>query len=62
MNLSKEWFRAAGIRALKTCAQTAVATIGGSPGAGRLETGPFCVCPGGDPVLVDIGRRTSGGG
>ena len=25
---TKEWFRAAGIRALKTCAQTAVATIG----------------------------------
>lgn len=35
---------------------------GGSPGAGRLETGPFCVCPCGDPVLADIGRRTSGGG
>ena len=25
---NKEWLRAAGIRALKTCAQTAVATIG----------------------------------
>lgn len=25
---TKEWFRAAGIRAIKTCAQTAVATIG----------------------------------
>lgn len=26
--LSKEWFKAAGVRALKTIAQTAVATIG----------------------------------
>ena len=25
---TKEWFRAAAIRAVKTCAQTAVATIG----------------------------------
>lgn len=25
---TKEWFKAAGIRAIKTCAQTAVATIG----------------------------------
>lgn len=25
---TREWFRAAGIRAIKTCAQTAVATIG----------------------------------
>ncbi len=28
MKLDKEWFKAAGIRALKTIAQTAVATIG----------------------------------
>ena len=27
---TKEWFVAAGIRALKTCAQTAIATIGTS--------------------------------
>ncbi len=27
---TKEWFRAAGIRALKTVAQTAIATIGSS--------------------------------
>lgn len=25
---TKQWFKAAGIRALKTCAQTAIATIG----------------------------------
>lgn len=25
---TKEWFRAAAIRAIKTCAQTAIATIG----------------------------------
>lgn len=25
---TKEWFKAAGVRALKTCAQTAIATIG----------------------------------
>ena len=28
--MSKLWWKAAGIRALKTCAQTAVATIGSS--------------------------------
>lgn len=28
MKLTKEWFKAAGIRALKTTAQTAIATIG----------------------------------
>ena len=28
--MSKEWFKAAGIRAIKTVAQTAVATIGTS--------------------------------
>lgn len=28
MIFSKEWFKAAGVRALKTVAQTAVATIG----------------------------------
>lgn len=27
---TKEWFKASGIRALRTCAQTAVATIGTS--------------------------------
>ncbi len=26
--LTKEWFKAAGVRALRTCAQTALATIG----------------------------------
>lgn len=28
MHLSKQWFKAAGIRAIKTIAQTAVASIG----------------------------------
>lgn len=37
MNLSKEWFRAAGIRALKTCAQTAVATIGTAAALGQVD-------------------------
>lgn len=29
-NYMKKWWRAAGIRALKTCSQTAIATIGAS--------------------------------
>ena len=37
MNLSKAWFRAAGIRALKTCAQTAVATIGTAAALGQVD-------------------------
>lgn len=28
--MNKQWFKAAGVRCLKTCAQTAVATIGTS--------------------------------
>lgn len=34
---TKEWFRAAGIRALKTVAQTAVATIGTSAVLGDVD-------------------------
>ena len=34
---TKEWFRAAGIRALKTVAQTAVATIGTSAVLGEVD-------------------------
>ena len=30
MRISKKWFKAAGIRAIKTIAQTAIATIGTS--------------------------------
>ena len=34
---TKEWFRAAGIRAIKTIAQTAVATIGTAAGMGDVN-------------------------
>lgn len=34
---TKEWFRAAGVRALKTVAQTAVATIGTSAVLGEVD-------------------------
>lgn len=34
---TKEWFRAAGIRALKTVAQTAIATIGTSAVMGDVN-------------------------
>lgn len=34
---TREWFRAAGIRALKTVAQTAVATIGTSAVLGEVD-------------------------
>ena len=33
----KEWFKAAGIRAIKTVAQTAVATIGTSVAIGQVD-------------------------
>lgn len=33
----KEWFKAAGIRAVKTVAQTAVATIGTSVAIGQVD-------------------------
>ena len=34
---TKEWFHAAGIRAVKTCAQTAIATIGTSAVSGEVN-------------------------
>lgn len=34
---TREWFRAAGVRALKTIAQTAVATIGTSAVLGQVD-------------------------
>ena len=33
----KEWCKAAGIRAVKTCAQTAIATIGTSAAMGDVQ-------------------------
>lgn len=37
MNNFKAWFKAAGVRALKTVAQTAVATIGTSAALGEVN-------------------------
>lgn len=37
MVFTREWFRAAGVRALKTVAQTAVATIGTSAVLGEVD-------------------------
>lgn len=34
---TKKWFKAAGVRALKTCAQTAIATIGTSAVIGDVN-------------------------
>lgn len=34
---TKEWFRAAGIRAIKTVAQTAIATIGTAAAMGEVN-------------------------
>ena len=34
---TKQWFKAAGVRALKTVAQTAVATIGTSAGLSSVD-------------------------
>lgn len=34
---TKKWIRAAGIRAVKTCAQTAIATIGTSAAMGDVN-------------------------
>lgn len=39
MVFTKNWFKAAGIRALKTVAQTAVATIGTSVAMGDVSWG-----------------------
>ena len=44
----KEWIKAAGIRAIKTVAQTAVATIGTAVAMGDVNWGTcsecFCTC------------------
>ena len=37
MNISKEWLKAAGIRAIKTLAQTAIATIGTATALGGVD-------------------------
>ena len=45
--MSKEWWKAAGIRAIKTVAQTAVATIGVSATMTDVDWSPY--------KLVDTG-------
>jgi cell division inhibitor SulA len=37
MNISKEWLKAAGVRAIKTLAQTAIATIGTATALGSVD-------------------------
>lgn len=37
MNISKEWLKAAGVRAVKTLAQTAIATIGTATALGGVD-------------------------
>lgn len=37
MNLNKKWFKAAGIRAIKTVCQTAIATIGTATVIGGVD-------------------------
>lgn len=37
MIFTKQWFKAAGVRALKTVAQTAIATIGTSAAIGEVN-------------------------
>ena len=37
MNISKEWLKAAGVRAIKTLAQTAIATIGTATALGGVD-------------------------
>ena len=41
----KRWFQAAGIRALKTVAQTAAATVGASTLLSEVNWGVVCVRP-----------------
>lgn len=56
----KEWFKCAGIRAIKTVAQTAVATIGTA--VALCELGNGCVSGGISRCIIaaDIGGRIAG--
>ena len=47
----KDWFKAAGIRAIKTIAQTAIATIGTAAVLGDVNWGNGCVSGGMAGVL-----------
>jgi len=56
--MSKKWFKAAGVRALKTLAQTAVATIGTSAVLGDVDwiaVGSASVLAAGLSLLTSVG-------
>ena len=56
----KEWFKCAGIRAIKTVAQTAVATIGTAVALGDVKLGNGCVSGGIGRCIVVIDISCNG--
>ena len=61
---TKKWVKAAGIRAIKTMAQAAIAGIGAAAAMGQVDWGVCCVgiAPGGRLINVDVDYRIARSG
>ena len=61
--MNQKWWKAAGVRAVKTMAQTAIATIGAAAVLSAVQAGGGVgYCAGRCAVPADVGGRAAGSG